>query len=241
MPGGAVAVRVQSLNGTWETLGADRARGVWPESVQPQADEHGATTCSLDLRRDNRYPWPDLSAYTPIEVEIDGVLVWDGRIKETPTRDGTDGSVINVQAEGWQYHLDDDLYRRAYVHNDLSQWVDTRTISAAELTAFTVGAVVTTGGGTAQMGWPQATVLGTNFHTGITLDLGEGNLAETVSYDLDRINGGASVTLVFRGHSLPSANPPAGQYEDVFVSNMGAMASSGTTTTYTSSYAGRWR
>jgi hypothetical protein len=87
--------------------------------------------------------FPDLLARTPVEIEVAGVLVWSGRITETPEQDG-DSPAVGVQCEGWQYHLDDDVYERLYLTTRLDGWKDWRSNLNADLTkyvsAWTVGA-----------------------------------------------------------------------------------------------------
>src|SRR3954452_24134939 len=127
-----VTIRVQVLGGTWEVIGADRYRGVSAEGVQFTANEAGYDTASFTLRRDPSAVHPDLLAWTPVEIWVAGVLAWDGRVKETPAQEGADFS-LNVQCEGWQYHLDDDVYSQTYVQTRLSDWVDYRSLPTAVL------------------------------------------------------------------------------------------------------------
>src|SRR4051812_26005403 len=120
-----VTVRVASLDGTWTTIGGDRPRGVWPEGVVLEADGWGSSKASFNLRRDPTTFWPDIGAFTPVEVDVASTLVWSGRVSETPARVAQ--RTMNVQCEGWQYHLDDDLYQRFYVHTKLTEWRDSRS------------------------------------------------------------------------------------------------------------------
>lgn len=126
--GPEVVVRLQSLDGTWETCGVDRAAGIFPENVTLSSDSWGPKTASFDLRRDPMLPWPDVLAFTPVKIEVDGQLVWSGRVSETPSREGAE-SVMSVTCEGWQAHLDDDLVDRMWVHDDLTAWKDYRFVS----------------------------------------------------------------------------------------------------------------
>src|SRR6478672_1028388 len=121
------SVRVQVLGGTWETIGSDRYRGVAAEQLQLTANEWGPDTASFTLRRDPDAVHPDLLAWTPVEIWVAGVPVWDGRVKETPAQEGADFS-LNVQCEGWQYHLDDDSYAANYVHTRLDDFADVRSV-----------------------------------------------------------------------------------------------------------------
>lgn len=146
-PGGEVTVHLKALDGTWEVCGADRARGVWPENVKGiRADGWGSKTAGFDLRRDPKAIWPDIGAFTPVQIDIDGIPRWSGRVAQTPVRDDLD-SVISVQCEGWQAHLDDDVYERWYVHTRLSDWKDARSHLSADLAALRSAWQVDTSGG----------------------------------------------------------------------------------------------
>lgn len=201
-----VTVRVQALDGTWETLGSDRASGVWPETVQPASDSWGPSTLSLELHRDPNAPWPDISAFTPIDVEIGGVLRWSGRVKETPSRNGTD-MVMGVQGEGWQYHLDDDVLSRAYVHANPTAWKDIRSHLAANLSIWTTVGRVEVGSGVIVLTHATGTTVPSSPSYGFCgafLDFGQGNTAQRVSIDWETSNNNASFALyVGRSNSDP--------------------------------------
>lgn len=195
-----VIVRVQALDGTWETCGADRARGIVPENVQLVSDQWGSKTASFDLRRDPKAIWPDIGAFAPVEVEVGGRLVWSGRVAETPVRDSVD-SVISVQCEGWQAHLDDDLYERVYVHTDLSEWRDMRSYSGATLgTAANLKAA----GQVAQdnvlsVMFPSGTVMAQFDKVGVQLDLGESSTAKRVVVSYTTSNNDANAYFAIFG------------------------------------------
>src|SRR3954462_11413581 len=92
-------VRLRTLEGQWETVGADRLRGIVPEHFTADSDEYGPATCSFQLRRDPGAVHPDLTAFTRCRAWVDGLKCWSGRVKETPSQDGDD-RVINVAGEG---------------------------------------------------------------------------------------------------------------------------------------------
>src|SRR4051812_40536052 len=94
-----LSIRLETLDGQWETVGADRLRGIVPEHFTADADEWGSVTCGFQLRRDPGAIHPDLGAFTPCRVFIDGLKVWSGEVKETPSQDGDD-QVINVAGRG---------------------------------------------------------------------------------------------------------------------------------------------
>lgn len=175
-----VVVRLQTQDGTWEVAGVDRKSGIVPEHVKYSADQNGSTTAGFDLRRDVGSFWPDLAAFTPVEIEVDSVLVWSGRIKETPTHETASDSVINVQCEGWQYHLDDDVYQKDYVRTKLSDWQDYRSLLNANLTAWPSSMLVNNGSGTIVIGAANGTTWITGTAAGILLDMGPTDLAKRI-------------------------------------------------------------
>lgn len=130
---GTATVRLQALDGMWETVGADRLRGVRAEGLTATATRWGSDTCRFTLKRQPGGVFPDLSAFTPIEIYNQyGTLVWTGRIKETPSSSG-DEFAIGVEGQGWHYHLDDDVFERVYVHSRLSDWKDARSLLTSHL------------------------------------------------------------------------------------------------------------
>jgi hypothetical protein len=191
----SVAIRVQTLDGMWETLGVDRLRGVWPENDSYTADEWGPSKCSFDLKRDPGTTFPDLSAWTPCEVEVGGVVVWDGRIQETPTREAE--RVVNVQGNGWQSHLDDDQYQRTYVHRKLADWRDSRSFVGENLVAgamesFTSAGQVTSDRGVIALGWQNGAILPANASVGVKLDMGAGQAVTSLAVEVHGITGSAN-------------------------------------------------
>jgi hypothetical protein len=199
MAGKDVTIRAQALDGTWQTIGGESARGVFPEGVALEADQWGSSVASFDLRRDPRAFWPDITAFTPIEVYVGSSLVWSGRVKETPSQVAQ--RVMNVQCEGWQFHLDDDIYQRTYVHADLTAWKNAQSLLSSDLTRFTtVGSVGT--GAAITIGWAKGGVISTNNCVGVTLDLAT-PCARRVVVDYERIGGQNDTRLFCLGHNAP--------------------------------------
>ena len=119
-------IRVQTLDGRWETAGVDRYPGVIPESLRATANDAGPEACSFELRRRPGDVHPDLRGFTDCDIEVGSMLVWSGRVKETPTREGGANTGISVEGQGWQYHGDDDVFERTYLHTRLDDWQDAR-------------------------------------------------------------------------------------------------------------------
>lgn len=200
-----ITVRVQALGGAWETLGTRRYREVVPENVTFSFNAWGPDTCSFVLRRNAGSIHPDLSTWTPIEVEVAGVLVWDGRIKETPTADGDDPT-ISVQAEGWQYHLDDDVYSYSYIHTRLGDFVDDRSYPSTNLVVNAAFWKVETGDGQILLSVAQGDTAISGGGGVATLDLGPGCSAITVSVDVASSFNAAGITLYVMGTDAPYWN-----------------------------------
>ena len=224
-------IRVSTLNGKWETLGVERHAGIVPENIQLQSNEWGPDTASFSLRRDPSSIWPDLLAFTPVEIEIGGKLVWDGFIVQTPTSE-SDGGTINVQAKGWQYHLDDDSIEKFWVHSKLSDWKDVRSFPAANLNYFRSGTNASAGDGVITLGWPDNSYIQASTIAGVVLDLGETNSATSISVTWEvpngstRISSSASMKVVARtANSIGDIRNGA----DAFTPT--AMGALGTTTT----------
>lgn len=167
-----ICVRVKTISGLWETVGVDRMAGIVPEIVGDLlADEWGPATAGFNLHRDPGVTWPDLGAYGDVEIDVAGVTVWDGRISQTPSADGDD-PVVNVQCEGWRQHLNDDVYRRSYVHTKLTDWKDLRAFAGEDLSRARAAPSVTVGDGLITFGWPNNTRVDTNDVVGVALDMG---------------------------------------------------------------------
>jgi hypothetical protein len=179
-------VRLQALDGTWEVCGADRAIGVDPESVVLTANGWGPDKASFDLKRSPISIWPDLGSYSPVEVEIGGVVVWTGRTGETPIKGGAE-QVINVQCEGKQYHLDDDTYERVYAHAKLTDWKDVRSFLSSNLAGYPQSGSVASGTGLT-IGWPANTLLINVTAVGVGLDLGPAQSAKRIIITYDWVN-----------------------------------------------------
>jgi hypothetical protein len=200
---------VKPTTGIWESLGSETGRGIWAEDVQLAADERGSSSAQFTLRRDGRRRWPDIAKFTEIKVEVSGILVWSGRVKETPSKDGAD-MAISVSCEGWQFHLDDDLYRPFYVHNNLGDWKDLRSYLACPVgvpnglsSVFSISA----GDGGIAISVAKDSLWPVNGIGGVVLDLGPGLVAEAAAIDISGTS--AQGNFYLRGfNSLASLTTP---------------------------------
>ncbi len=221
-----VVIRVQTLSGAWETLGADRARGVWPENVVLSSNAWGPDKASFSLHRDPGMMWPDLGAFTPVKVEVGGLLRWSGRISETPTSQSS--RVINVQCEGWQYHLDDDSYAWSYLHTKLGDYKDQRGVPGATLGsgALNAAGACTVDGAGIYLGWPSGTTLAVGTGIAAVLDLGAA-CAKRVVVSIESANASPDLTFYVIGADYPGNSYIAGTYDTAvsIVQNTGAQVS----------------
>lgn len=194
---------------------------MWAQNVQLSADEHGPSIAAFTLRRDPRVPWGDLVAATQMMVEVDGVLVWGGRIAMTP---GQDPDSISVQGQGWQYHLDDDQYDGMVCVSDTTAWRDSRQCtewSSATMGYFpnvgTVSATNTPGGGsTVQFGWAKGDQVAVGMGVGVSLDFGPSpdRWVGGAGIVFDRVHGGQSdILLYLRGSDSDRAITGAGEVD----------------------------
>ena len=196
--GPEVVVRLQALDGTWETCGVDRLTRIFPENVSLSSDSWGPKTASFDLRRDPTLPWPDVLAFTPVKIEVDGQLVWSGRVSETPSREGAE-TVMTINCEGWQHHLDDDMLHKLWVHSDVTKWTDVRSFPNSDIaTRFLQGPQVTTDNGVVVLAFQagRPTSGAGRESAGVGLDLGPFRLAEKITVVYDWANPTA-VALAF--------------------------------------------
>ena len=164
-------VRIQATDGSWEHIGGDRAAGITAQGLQLSSDPYGPATASFELHRDPGAAWPDLTAFTPVEIQIANRVIWTGRISETQLRDGSE-KVISVQAEGAQAALDDDQYAKLYVNRKLDDWKPLADVVPVGTDWTGHGGTVEIGSGSSWLGWREGTQPKANQLCGMVLDLG---------------------------------------------------------------------
>jgi hypothetical protein len=223
-------IRLLPRDGAWVTLGARSLRGIVPEGIEATANPWGPDQLSFQIKAlDPRAQRPDLLPYTPIELEIDGLLVWAGRIRERPA----DERAHQVACEGWQYHLFDDLLSRVYVHTRLGDYRDQRSFLGADLTLFLTPPQVQATDGAIVLGWPEGANGRQNTWVGVTFDLGPDSTAKRVVLSFANAGIGAGThTLKARAHD--GENPlTAATFDDALSFDPQATASpqAGTFTT----------
>lgn len=176
-------IRIKPIDGVWESIGSDRNAGVWFEELTcSSVDPGGPDTASFVLKRDPIILFPDLLPFTSIEIEIDGTVKWDGFVWETPTTEGP-GQQISVQCRGWQYHLDDDVSWKRYVHTDLSAWQDRRDeLTTAVGTGASCAAGQVNNDGGLMLMFPKDYASTLNDEVGVMLDMGPNNVANRLVF-----------------------------------------------------------
>lgn len=192
-----MCIRAEVLGGTWETYGVDRAIDVDPETLSLTFNEWGPDTASFVLRRSPWASWPDLQPYTPIEVEIGGVVAWEGRTSKTPLKAGAEQQ-ISIQGEGWQYSLDDDLYRQLYVHSTLTDWKDFRSIPTANLAAYVASPQIQAQQGSIVITYPASVPAAGS--AAVVLDLGVADAARVLTIQW-ALTAGAANRAFYYGSS----------------------------------------
>jgi len=183
MQGKDTVVHVQRTDGSWDILGQSVARGIQPEDPDLQVDDHGPKTASFNLRRSPGALWPDVRKYAKVLIQVAGLDVWGGRIADTPVRSSGD-TVMSVQCEGAQAHLDDDVYERKYIVTDLSAWQDRRSNLATSVGsgAHCAAGQVSNDGGLMLM-FPDDASVAANDDCGVMLDMGPGGSAARIVYE----------------------------------------------------------
>jgi hypothetical protein len=238
-----MTIRVQTLGGQWETLGADRYLGYYPEGLTFNFNVWGPDTCTFSVKRDPGTIHPDLTTWTPIEIEISGRVVWDGRIKETPTTGGDDPN-ISVSCEGWQYHLDDDVYAPMYVHSTLTDAVDERSTNLVDLNVMRQVFNVQVAEGNTVIGAANADVLTTGTGGAVVFDLGYGAAANRISIDVASSFNTATFALYVMGTDTINWEVASSGREDFIsgqVGNAAPFTVAGTPVTITASVANAHR
>jgi hypothetical protein len=173
-------VKVLPAGGTWETIGADQAKGIMPENLSLTADTWGPQSASFLLKRDPDAMWSDLAAGNQVQVDVGGIPVWGGRITQTPTLDGPEPQIA-VSCRGWQDHLADDQVDRYWVLSNVSLFRDMRSFPGCLLgdARATQRGQVAVDRGVIQIGFPKNTTeaYATGSYVGVTLDFGPGRTA----------------------------------------------------------------
>lgn len=195
-------IRVQTLEGRWEWLGVDRYAGIHPEGLTYGYNGSGPDGCSFNLQRDPSIDHPDLQEFTPVDVVVGEQVVWDGFLIDTPAAEG-----LAVQALGWQYHLDDDLFERVYVHTNLADYTDMRSTPGATLAQNSLMAAgqVSNDQGHIVLSFPNGTVVSLGSQVGVILDLGPSAKAKRVVLEYDVWGNSADTFVLVRGASTPLA------------------------------------
>ena len=203
---GAV-IRIKPVDEEWTTLGAEAYRGVVPEGIEATANPWGPDRLSFGIKtvQENALR-PELLPYTPVELEVDGMLVWAGRIRERPS----ERTSHQVNCEGWQYHLDDDDLERVYVHAKLSEWQDGRSFLDTDLSARTAAWQVTNGEGRILLALPAAATAATTKSCSVVLDLGPDSTCKRIVVVANSGHPAAGWKFHIRGAS----SSPTGNDED---------------------------
>ena len=215
-------VRLQTLDGTWETVGVNRLAGIFPEAVNPTSNTNGSDTVRFRLKRDESAIHPDLSAFTPCEILEDGIVIWSGRVWETPSAEGPDAG-ITVEGRGWQYHLDDLPYSYPYTRIRMSNFKDMRQNVNAYLSSWTADGVVNNEGSTVVLGWAKGATVAPGNGAGVRYDLGP-DYEQLWAHFLVTVKSSMTDTaigLYVRAHDSEDAVGaapigPGSDYEDLF-------------------------
>lgn len=217
-------IRVQVADGTWETLGVDRTPGVFPEGITPTWNAAGPDGLAFNLKRAPELVQVDLEEFTPIEYLPDGDRVtWSGFVIDSPGSSGDDPSLA-VNALGWQYHLEDDVFKALYVHERLGDWQDLRQRVEADLSRIgTAGAATAVGDGGILLGWAKGAVIGaTAPYSGVIFDCGDDPAYWPAAVSIDYVKNtglAADRNLRVRNNASPDAAADGTSFEDALTAS----------------------
>lgn len=185
-------IRARNTSGEWTSIGIDRETGIVPESLTMAADKGGPSTLGFTLKRDPRTLWDDLQSGNQIEVEVNGSVVWGGRINLTPGSGRGASGLIQVAAQGWRAHLDDDQVDKYWVRTRLSDWRDARSFLTFPVNNRAKDSPTVSSNGLPTLGFAGNTTATTGDASAVALDLGPNRkwkrvvietVAETVQAD----------------------------------------------------------
>lgn len=232
-------VTLELPSGRPVVIGRDHYPGYAPIDVDVVSDPAGYATATFALRRPRsayNVPQPDLQAWAPATIDEEGSRIFEGRIMEAPIQ--PDEQSIAVQGRGWQYSLDDDPLERLWVHENLADYRDTRTLLATDLGTWKLSGNAEAGDGGIVIGWAKNAQADAGQHIGVTYDAGEGSTVERIAVDLEPIGGSNSYTFLVRGHAIENPNPSnAADYEDILITDHATMATGFTA----ANFADDWR
>lgn len=221
-------IRVQPLGGQWQQIGTGNWAGYWPEGIQASSNARGFDAMSFTLHRDpGAGGAADLRAFTPIEFEVAGVVVWEGYIWETPTQDSPTDMSINVACRGWQYSLDDEQYRKGYVQSDMSIWRDARTYPTTPLGNFVQGLFVRSeDNGSMAFGMQSGGTWPTTTAAGVMADFGpDPNMwPKFINVELARGPGGTTASTQFYARGADDPSSLFGTTHDAFTINTNTLS-----------------
>jgi hypothetical protein len=224
----SAVIRIQSLGDQWEQIGTGSWSGFWPEAITATSNKWGPDTLTFTLRRDPRVGGAfNLNAFAPIELEVDGAVVWDGYVWETPTTISASSVSVAVTARGKQYSLDDESYARTYVQTDLGVWSDVRGQPTANLAKWPQALTASAGDGAITLGAANGSAWTTLTAAGVVADFGPdpSSWIESVAIEVGRGPGTMSTggDIYVRNADDPAnlLSGVAGTYED-FISGYAA-------------------
>ena len=212
-------VRLLAPGGKWIVVGTDLNRGIVHEDLTYSYRDGSPDTASFVLRLDPSRGRPDLAAFNKAVIEVGGIDVWSGRIREAPGQTGGAGDSIAFQGQGWRSHGDDDLIVQGWVKQNMQGAVDGRGIPGGprNLTTWTSQSTLVIGD-SISMGYGQAVTWQGSQSTGVRFDLGEHyDGAAHVQAEFWAENPNAFAAVYIRGHNEPwpdGLGVPGGEYVD---------------------------
>lgn len=204
------SIAVRAPGGTWERLGSGAMSAAVPRGITHVHGPRGPETLSCELGRGIRAALPDEMPFTEVIGTLGNVPVFSGRWMRAPRTRGQDASVRPV-GEGWMTsHLQDYPIDREWVITDLSRWVDSRTLSGANLTNHTMAGNASVTGGQINLGWKHGEYVKAQAWLGVTLDLGPSNTAKRFVMNVGAKDVSSGIQIYVRAHPNPDGGLAGG-------------------------------
>ncbi len=203
MPEAVISTRPH--DGEWAPLGRGRnAPGNTPDGVSLSSTTAGPESLTFTIRRPGDVRWDDLQPLVDVRAEVPGAgIVWSGRVHEVVP---ADNGQLNVACRGWQYALDDDLWRRSWVRDRTAGFQDIRTVPASINYAVfdPTDDLIATVDGAIRLQLPARALLAGQT-AAVILDLGDA-VGRSVAIDYVNLTGAnASVNLIIQGYDDQAA------------------------------------
>lgn len=207
------AIRAETIDGKWETLGLARFSDFQPSDINPDWNDAGPNNLSFNTVRPANILQSDLQPFTPVELVPRGAQnpSWAGYIEQSPP-----GQQTQVTCKGWQWYLDEVQAPMNWVHARLEDWEDARQNLYNAPSAMGYQGQIGNDNGSLQLTYPPGTYASGRGLT-VMLDLGEGNQADQIVIEYETsANGWLFYCRAHHGGGWTPASATPSEYSDAF-------------------------